>query len=844
MKISRSTILWVAAVLASACKDGPTAPPPVATILLSVPTSTPVAGTTQTLVAIPRAANGTELRGRPVTWNSSNSFVATITSDGQLAAVAPGASTITAASEGQTAVAVITVLPAPVATITIVNEPDPLVVGATRQLVSQTRDAGGALLIGRVVTWTSGSPATASVSTDGLLTAILPGSVTVTAASEGKSVSATLFIQPQPDAPVITSVGPSALVPGTTATITGTTFSPNAVSNRVTIRGVEAPIVSATATQLTVTVPCVSSGAAPIAVVSTGRASAVVNHPVVVTARTVVVGQALVLSSSAASACNELLGAGANARYLIAVFSASTSANTLVNFEIAGNTPATTASASAPTPMGVASVASRPLPRTAEELREAARDASHWQHLERDRAAYEQLRRTARFLPNPTRLRQAAELPALGDARDFFFTFGGGCADVSRPMQTKAVYVGTRSIIWEDGANTLLSTDNSDLAGYYRRLGQIFDQDQFQSLKNTFGDPLLRDTLTDNDGRIHMVFSQRVNGVAAAYVTFCDQFPRTMNPGSNFGEVFYGSVPVTAGSNTSSTSFPDGWFYFMARTVVHEVKHIVSLAARVQNNAPVLESSWLEEGTARHAEELWVRESLHQVPWKGNAGFGNASSNGIYCDFHPQDATCNAADVLRRPGYGMRRQFNEIREKLLAPWNWSPYGDATGQSGSVFYQTAWSLVRYTIDRYAASDVAFFKTLINSSTNGTTNLATTAGVPLDQLIGGWGLALFADDYPGLVSPSADLQFPTWNLRNIYAGLNASPNWATRFPNPFPIQPAQISFGAFVQSQAGLRGGAHAYYEISGASPATQLLQLRASGGGAPSANLRIAIARLQ
>jgi hypothetical protein len=294
----------------------------------------------------------------------------------------------------------------------------------------------------------------------------------------------------------------------------------------------------------------------------------------------------------------------------------------------------------------------------------------------------------------------------------------------------------------------------------------------------------------------------------------------------------------------NSPNSPDGWFYFMVRTVVHEVKHIASMSARVANNAPSAEQSWLEEGTARHAEELWVRESLHHVGWKANTGFGTASTDGVFCDFSPTDATCNAADALRRPSYGMRRHFDEIRDKLLAPWDFSPYGDVGSQNNSTFYQTAWSLVRYTIDRFAASDASFFHTLLNSQTTGTVNLASAAGVSMDQLIGGWGLALFADDYPGLTSPSPDIQFPTWNLRSIYAGLNALPAWTSRWSTPFPIQPAPLTFGSFVSRVAGLRGGAHAYFEISGATNGTQLVGLRSTQGTVVPSNLRIAIARLQ
>ena len=430
--------------------------------------------------------------------------------------------------------------------------------------------------------------------------------------------------------------------------------------------------------------------------------------------------------------------------------------------------------------------------------------------------------------------------------REFYYNFGG-CADSTKTFRGRAIYIGARAIIWEDSANTLQSSTDNALAGYYARLGRIFDDDQYEAIRSTFGDPLRRDAALDNDGRLQMVFTQRLNGSgAAAYVTSCDQSARntTTRAGSNFGELFYGTVPTSAGSNVNSTTFPDGWFYFMARTVVHEVKHIASLSARVANGAPSFESSWLEEGTARHAEEIWVRASLHRVPWKGNTGYGSAATNGIFCDFNPADATCNAADALRRPSYGMRRQFNEIRPKLLDPWDWSPYGDATGQTGSVFYQTVWSLVRYAIDRYASSDAAFLGALTNSVSSGTTNLAGVAGVPMDRLIGGWGLALYADDYPGLGTANADVIVPTWNLRDIYAGLNADPAWRSRWNSAFPITPVAMPFGAFESTRTGLRGGAHAYFELSGAPTAPQLLQLRSVTGGVASTNLRLSILRLQ
>ncbi|MEO7521402.1 MAG: hypothetical protein ABIW79_06250, partial [Gemmatimonas sp.] len=536
------------------------------------------------------------------------------------------------------------------------------------------------------------------------------------------------------------------------------------------------------------------------------------------------------------------------ARYLITVFSNSTSPNTLVDFDFGGNSPV--AGATVPvvtaslTALGASAHDARPGPALAENV---TRDAKHWEMLERNRRDYERLRGLVGTAPALRSSVRAADLPAIGDMRTLYYTFNDGCSDTTR-VRGAAIYVGSRSIIWEDSANVMLSSNNEELLGYYRRLGEIFDRDQYESVKRSFGDPLLRDEATDGDGRVHMVFTQRLNGSgAAAYVTSCDQLPRTpggSTAGSNFGQFFYGLVPTVTGSNLNSTANADGWFNFMARTVVHEVKHIASFSARFVNNAPTFEASWLEEGTARHAEEMWVRESLHHSTWKGNNVFGTATTNGLFCDFTPADPACMSADPLRRPSFGMRRHFNEIRDKLLQPWNYSPYGNGTGQGASTFYQTAWSLVRYTIDRYATSDATFFKSLVNSNTNGVTNLSAVAGVSMDQLIGGWGLALYADDYPGLIAPSADIQFPSWNLRDIYANLNQTPGYTTRFATPYPILPTQLSYGPFTSRVLGLRGGAHAYFELSGSVSPSQLLSMRAPGGGTPSPLLRLAIARLQ
>jgi uncharacterized protein (TIGR03437 family) len=722
-----------------------------------------------------------------------------------------------------------------------------MIIGGTQQATATARDAGGATLAGRTITWATTTPAVIAVSGSGIVTALAAGSGVVTASSEGQAGTATVSVQGA--SATITNMTPATLTPGATATITGTGFDTSLGGVSVTIGGQPAPISSSSATQLLVTVPCVLNGNAEVRVVNVGAAPATRTQQIAVTQRTIPLGQALILQSAAESSCNQLAPTGGTARYLVTVFSDATSQNTVNAFELAGNPASAGVSVAAvhmPT-SGLTTVANS----DPNEALLARRERAHIAQLERSRTDYVEGMRRMQAQPRSVlasslaQSRAASADVAEGDMRSAFFTFYTGCRDTTSVIRLKALRVGTRSIVWEDSANTVHSSSNPALAGYYQRLGQLFDDEQYFALKKAFGDPLLRDAELDADGKISMVFTQRLSPQdAAAFVTSCDQFPRSVWGASNVGEYFYSTVPTTATPNLNSSLSPDGWFNFIGRTVVHEVKHIVSHASRVRLSAPSFEESWIEEGTARHAEEIWTRDYVHHVAWKANTGYGSASTNGIFCDFNAADATCMSGDPVHRPTYGVRRQFNEIREKLLRPWDYSVYGEVFGQSTGTYYNTTWSFVRYASDRYATADTAFLRSLVNTTRVGIANLTAVAGVSFDQLLGGWGLALYADDYPGLANASPDIQFATWNLRNIYAGLNGTPAWTARWNTPYPIAPAALTPGSFVVQVPSIRGGAHAYFELFGDFTAPQLLNVRTNATTPITANLRLAITRLQ
>ncbi|MGE0441456.1 MAG: Ig domain-containing protein [Gemmatimonadales bacterium] len=178
---------------------------PVATVTVDPPAATVAPGQTVQLTAATLDGAGNPLSGRPVVWTSGSTGVASVSVTGLVTAVAAGSATITATSEGKSGSGTITV-PAPVASVSVAPGASTLVVAQTAQLTATPRDAAGAALAGRSVSWASTDPGTASVSSAGLVTAVTPGAATVTATAEGKTGQSVITVLAPVASVVITGV--------------------------------------------------------------------------------------------------------------------------------------------------------------------------------------------------------------------------------------------------------------------------------------------------------------------------------------------------------------------------------------------------------------------------------------------------------------------------------------------------------------------------------------------------------------------------------------------------------------------------------------------------------------
>ena len=146
-------------------------------------------GRTGRLVVTIRDALGNVVTGFPVTWQSSDSTVVSVDSTGALTTVSIGSAIVYAFAANRFGSSSVNVVAAGVNSISTTFISVTLAAGATSQIVYTLRDVGSVVLSNRIVTFSSSDPAVATVSPNGLITAVGTGTTTLTISSEGVSVN-------------------------------------------------------------------------------------------------------------------------------------------------------------------------------------------------------------------------------------------------------------------------------------------------------------------------------------------------------------------------------------------------------------------------------------------------------------------------------------------------------------------------------------------------------------------------------------------------------------------------------------------------------------------------------
>lgn len=200
----RTKIAFLALTTLAACSsdDGVTPPPgpaPVASIVVTPAEIYLPIGVAMDLQVQLKAADGTILQGRTITYTSGNGAVAAINAAGRITGVAEGITTITVRSEGkQTVVPIVVAEVVPAVANVIMSRVEMTLLAGQSDVVQATPvDAEGTILADAEVTWSSSNPAVATVNANGMITTHASGQAMVHAYAGDKRGTVTVNVLPQ-----------------------------------------------------------------------------------------------------------------------------------------------------------------------------------------------------------------------------------------------------------------------------------------------------------------------------------------------------------------------------------------------------------------------------------------------------------------------------------------------------------------------------------------------------------------------------------------------------------------------------------------------------------------------
>ena len=870
-RIRRLAAALVACALAGAAHacTSPTGEGSIATLKIAVPVPVLRPGFTMQAEALATDGAGQPVIDRPVRWRSLTPATLEVDAQGLLLARAPGAGIVRASVGDVSTELTLQLVNPPIAQLRLDADTLRMVLpGGQRPLLPTAVDSGGVGIVGAPITWESSAPRIASVTTTGIVTAVAVGRAVITVRGDGLVASSLVLVEAPPSAtsPVIGGVAPAVAVPGQQLVVNGSGFGSTPAANTVFIDGVPIPVSAASPTQLALALPpaaafpCAAARTVALQVNTGGGIGVAPVGLVVATARTLAVGQSLVLTSATDARCNEL--APAAGRYLVTIPNAARSLGSgAIAVSVRGEATAAptvlrdarhdeqamvAARNAAAVRLAVDAAAARlaqPVTaRTPAARRERQRMAAHVALLDANR------RIAATGVLRPVAPRGAALVaPTVGSIVPVRIPAIGAptlCSEFT-PIQARIVHVGERIAVLEDTATVVdgRATLAGQLDAQYAAIGAELDTRGWAAVQQ-FGNPLVMDGRLDDNGRVLVVFSPRVNqraaGTVLAAVVNCDFFPRAQFAASNTGEYLYAQVPTSAAEGMGAGTVAR-WRHEMRATLVHELKHVTAYAERIVRGQP-LEESWLEEATARHAEELYAR-AAYGVARYADAGFGAT----LACELRANDPAYPAcADAPR----AMRPHLEALWSFLDAPTALSPLGPSA-PGDFTFYGSGWALTRWLLDAETANESAVLAALTTSAQSGVANLEARTGRAWDELLPEWTLAMVSDGRPGLVTSSRRVRFPSWELRGLFAGLCDAtgscdaPGTTAPYARAWPVRPLQLEAGAFSAEFPSVAPGGFAVLElvVTGAT-ARQVIELRGYRGASLPTGVRLGILRIE
>ena len=566
----------------------------------------------------------------------------------------------------------------------------------------------------------------------------------------------------------ITSVSPTPLLEGQTATIIGTGFDAIPTQNVVTVDGLSATVTAATTTQLDITIPtaCRPAGTLDVKVTAGGLTSAPFSKPFTPANILAMAAGEQVIVQDPTAFCFQFAATPNTETYLIGVQSVT---------EVASSrTPVTltsvAASGAAPAPPVAAPgrpVAGRRVAVDPEVARRAALmsryRAMESRLLQRELEAMGTMARPLRGAQAPSVVPPTVQ---VGDRFDINIPADppSTCTDFTT-ITTEVRVVGTKAVWLEDLANPAGGYSTADIEAFSTQ----FDNITYDTDVAYFG----TETDVDFNTRVVVVLTQEVNRLGAAGVVFPRDFiDQASCPASNGGEFFYVWVPDPNGTVGDSVSL-DIVREFDPPVFAHEFAHVIQIGRRIDAGNPTM-TLWEIEGQATLAEEVVG----HAV--EGHAVGQNLGGSVAY-DLPGNDASSrfwySGGFLDMGVYYGADLSADPPRKVTGAPHDctWLDRANKGVCVRAVEHGVTWSLLRWLSDHYgsdfAGGEQGFHRAIIDNTLSGFVNLEDLVGVPIDTLLAQCAAMLYVDNrvlVDGTVVVAADpkLTMPSWNLFDVF------------------------------------------------------------------------------
>lgn len=716
-------------------------------------------------------------------------------------------------------------------------------------LTVSVKRPSGTPVLGVSVVWAvasgAGSISQSSTPTDGLGQASTTwtlgpdlGPQTVTATVTGAAGSPLTFgatAETPSGVVTLTSISPTPLIEGQTATLTGTGFSTSLGDNEVKVDGTDVTVTVASANSLTILLPrsnCQPARTVAIQVKVGSESSNVLAQNLNPGAFTsVAVGQELVLQNPA-EFCLQFASSSAPEDYLIGIQSTSEVVTSLTPVRLSA-VVSNNASAVSPLPE-LASSSMVPRPMVGMQSAVSERRAKHFAAEAKLRSWERRHLPSAQFLGNHAPLAarlSRARIPADVNVGDVLTVqvpdiSAGDACKTYKSIQAIVRIVGNKSIWLEDQDNPADGYSAAD----FERLSGLMDASIYDTDVSYFGDP----GDLDQNGRIVVVISKEINelsgrGVSVLGFVFAGDFlEKRFCASSNEGEIFYGVAPdpngvLALGEYPAQQARDDA-----PLIIAHEFTHIIQFAER-----STFAAIWITEGQATLAQEV-VGNAVEGKSVGQNYGYGPAA-NADDPSSIDWVGTYGFGDLIGYFG-GKTRDEKVPNAPEQCSWLDTPPANDGPCIFRAVYGVPWIFLRWLSDQYGPTfpggEQGLQRALIKSSAFGYENIARVIGVPIKTLLARWAAMLYVDDRISGLDPA--LTLTSWNLFDIF----------DRHLVPAAVlTPKSRSFSSFVDDLS-VRAASSGYFRVSGASHPATAIRIRSGSDGDLPSIMQVFVVRLR